>query len=334
VEDVDLVGGRKRAAALQATEGFSWPRLAGGRYPGLPYVVLSLVLLVSSACGAIFTLLPADNMALAYNVMATLVFLVAAILVWFLGPRLPGGWGLDLGLAVPGVVLVAAAAIAMSPQAQVLVGLATILFGVVAAYFRPLWRSALLVGLLLLTYGGALLLNPQLNVVYYAIIAVFTIAICGVVAVLVSQLREQAVTDGLTGVLNRRGLLALSSLVQADLQRGHGPVSLALIDIDGFKEYNDRLGHMAGDELLKGLARGITSGLRTSDIIARYGGDEFVVILRGVDVDDAEAALSRVAEAFTAARWSTGVTEWEAGETLDDALAEADRRLYAAKHAR
>jgi diguanylate cyclase (GGDEF)-like protein len=91
---------------------------------------------------------------------------------------------------------------------------------------------------------------------------------------------------------------------------------------------------MAGDELLKGLARGITSGLRTSDIIARYGGDEFVVILRGVDVDDAEAALSRVAEAFTAARWSTGVTEWEAGETLDDALAEADRRLYAAKHAR
>ena len=91
MEDVDLVGGRKRAAALQATEGFSWPRLAGGRYPGLPYVVLSLVLLVSSACGAIFTLLPADNMALAYNVMATLVFLVAAILVWFLGPRLPGG---------------------------------------------------------------------------------------------------------------------------------------------------------------------------------------------------------------------------------------------------
>jgi diguanylate cyclase (GGDEF)-like protein len=282
----------------------------------------------------VFALLPADSRAFAYEVTATLIFLVAAILVWFFGPNVPGGWALDIGLAVPGVVLVGAASVAMRPQAQVLVGLSAILFGVVAAYFRPLWRSIALLVLLLVTYGVALLVNPLLNVVYYGIIVVFTTAICGFVAVLVAQLREQAVTDGLTGVLNRQGLLALSSLVRADLQRGHGPVSLALIDIDDFKEYNDRYGHMMGDGLLTGVAQAIARGLRAGDVIARFGGDEFVVILRGVGVDDARAALDRVAGEFTAAQWSAGVTEWEAGETLDTALAEADRLLYAAKQAR
>jgi diguanylate cyclase (GGDEF)-like protein len=279
-------------------------------------------------------MLPTDDRALTYDLGATLLSLVAAILVWFFGAKVPGGWGLDIGLAVPGVVLVGAASVALSPQAQVLVGLATTVFGVLAAYFRPLWRSMALVTLLLLAYGVALLINPLLTLVYYVVMVVCTTIIWGVVAVLVAQLREQAVTDGLTGVLNRRGLLALSALIQADLNRGHGPVSLALIDLDDFKEYNDRYGHIMGDELLTAVAQEIARGLRAGDVLARFGGDEFVVILRGVAVDDAAAVLDRVAEAFTAAKWSVGVAEWAAGETLDTALAEADRLLYAAKQTR
>ncbi len=124
------LGGVNRAALLRDSEQSQWPRLASGRYPGLPYVVMTIVLLVSGISGALFCMLPADPDALLYGAGATTLLLVAAVLVWFVGPKVPNGWGLDAGLAVPGLVVVGAASVAMSPQAQVLVALAMMLFGV------------------------------------------------------------------------------------------------------------------------------------------------------------------------------------------------------------
>ncbi len=187
------LGGVNRAALLRDSEQSQWPRLASGRYPGLPYVVMTIVLLVSGISGALFCMLPADPDALLYGAGATTLLLVAAVLVWFVGPKVPNGWGLDAGLAVPGLVVVGAASVAMSPQAQVLVALAMMLFGIVAAYFRPLLRCVAFVMAMLIVYGIALLANPLLNPVYFAVIAMFTCAVSGVVAVLVTQLRAQAV---------------------------------------------------------------------------------------------------------------------------------------------
>lgn len=318
---------------MRAAERSQWPRLAGGRYPGLPYVMLTVLLLVSSACGAVFSLLPADRLAYAYEVAATVFFLILAAAVWFVGPRIPGGWGLDVGLALAGLALVGSVTVAMSPQAQVLVALAMTLYAVCAAYFLPLIRFLGLVGVLLSGYGVALAINPLLNPIYFAVIAMLTLAVTGVVGVLVTQLKEQAVTDGLTGALNRRGLLAMSEYVLADLERGH-IASVALIDIDAFKQYNDEHGHLAGDEVLKEVADGLKAGLRGGDVIARFGGDEFVILLRGVGPIEAEAVLLRVAESLPEVRWSVGVVAWRPDQTFDDVLADADGRLYAAKHAR
>ncbi len=328
------IGGVSRAALLRESERSQWPRLAAGRYPGLPFVVLTLVLLVSGLCGAIFCMLPADADALLYGAAATTLLLVAAVLVWFVGPRVPNGWGLDAGLAVPGLVVVGAASVAMSPQAQVLVALAMMLFGIVAAYFRPLLRCIAFVIAMLIVYGLALVANPLLNPVYFAVVAMFTCAVSGVVAVLVTQLRAQAVTDGLTGVLNRRGLLAVSAFINADLLRGHGPVSVAIIDVDDFKAYNDAHGHFAGDQVLVGLARKLQEGLRGSDVIARFGGDEFALVLRGVTQQEATTVLSRIADRSAKTTWSMGVAQWLPGQSLEMALANADRKMYAAKRTR
>ncbi len=295
--------------------------------------MLTVLLLVSSACGAVFSLLPADRLAYVYEITATVFFLILAVAVWFVGPRIPRGWGIDVGLILAGIVLVGSVTVAMSPQAQVLVGLAMTLFVVCAAYFLPLVRFFGLVGVLLTGYGVALAVNPLLNPVYFIIIAMFNLAVTGVVGILVTQLKEQAVTDGLTGVLNRRGLLVMSDYVRADLARGH-IASVALIDIDAFKQYNDEHGHLAGDEVLKEVADGLKAGLRGGDVIARFGGDEFVILLRGVEPIEAEAALLRVAESIPRVRCSFGVAGWQQDQTFDDVLAEADRRLYAAKHAR
>jgi len=296
--------------------------------------LLTVLLLVSSACGALFSLLPASRTAYLYDIAASMYFLLLAMGIWFVGPRIPRGWGLDLGLALAGIPLAGAATVAMSPQAQVLVGLTLMVYAVCASYFLPLARYLVLVSVLLVAYGAALAINAQLNPIYFVIIAVFTVAVTGVVGVLVSQLRAQAVTDGLTGVLNRRGLLVMSELVQADLARGHGVVSVALIDLDDFKRYNDEYGHLAGDQALREVAQHLRAALRGSDVIARFGGDEFAILLRGVDPGEAEDILSRIANSGVDVRWSAGVVPWESGQTLDSALAEADQRLYAAKHAR
>jgi len=105
---------------------------------------------------------------------------------------------------------------------------------------------------------------------------------------LAEQLREQASTDGLTGLLNRRALDDALEREVARSTRDHTPISLLMIDVDRFKAYNDIYGHPAGDSCLKALAECITASLkRPADVAARYGGEEFVVILPNTDDDGA-----------------------------------------------
>ncbi len=148
-----------------------------------------------------------------------------------------------------------------------------------------------------------------------------------------SRLRRQLTTDPLTGLLNRAGFEVAAERARALAHRGRRPVSIALIDLDGFKRVNDLRGHAAGDELLVDLGRAWQAELRGSEVLARFGGDEFALVLADATPAGAGEALERLRGA-SAAEWSVGVVEWERGETLERAIARADVELYRAKHAR
>jgi len=161
---------------------------------------------------------------------------------------------------------------------------------------------------------------------------------------LYEELREQAITDALTGLLNRRQLSRTLDAELARCARTNAGLAVVFIDLDNFKQVNDRLGHDAGDHVLELLAEIFRQTLRLEDTAIRYGGDEFVCILPGADRDHAEKVVARVtseladAMAASAAGFGRGVGI-SAGIAIvpeDEADAEtlvtlADSRLIAVK---
>lgn len=144
-----------------------------------------------------------------------------------------------------------------------------------------------------------------------------------------SRLRTQLVTDPLTGLLNRAGFGGAAERLLALAAREELPVSVALIDLDGFKQVNDRNGHAAGDELLVELGHAWAEELRGSEVLARMGGDEFALLL--VASGDGAADVLRRLRAASPLGWSVGMVEWRPGESLEGAMARADEQLYRAK---
>jgi diguanylate cyclase (GGDEF)-like protein/PAS domain S-box-containing protein len=146
----------------------------------------------------------------------------------------------------------------------------------------------------------------------------------------------QAATDGLTGLINRR---TLENAVREMLSRGQ-LVALAMSDLDHFKAINDRYGHEAGDRALRLFAQVSRDALRDADILGRWGGEEFVIALPGIDRHAAAQVLERVrqqlAQAHTGAHprftASFGVTDSAAGADLERMIQLADAALYQSKH--
>ena len=146
------------------------------------------------------------------------------------------------------------------------------------------------------------------------------------------QLQKLADHDHLTGLGNRRRLERDSAREVAEARRHDRPLTVAMIDIDGFKQVNDSAGHAEGDELLKEIAFAWSDVLRTHDLLARVGGDEFVVVLSDCDADQATEVLERMRAAMPGGQTcSIGVAELGAGEGFTDTLARADAMLYRAK---
>lgn len=150
--------------------------------------------------------------------------------------------------------------------------------------------------------------------------------------------------DQLTGTLNRRGLEEVFEKEAARAQRRGSTLSIGLLDIDHFKKLNDTLGHHAGDAALVHLANVVRKHLRPQDVLARFGGEEFLILLPETETDDAYRALIRLQRELTreffmadqqkiVITFSAGVTPLGAGESFDAAMKRADAAMYQAKQA-
>ena len=147
---------------------------------------------------------------------------------------------------------------------------------------------------------------------------------------LLRQLTEIALTDALTGLPNRR---ALDERLDEAIAKDE-PVCAAFLDLDHFKSYNDDHGHQAGDRLLKEAAAEWRSQLRPADMLTRYGGEEFVVLLHGGDLEVVEAVVERLRAATPRGQTcSAGIACREPGESAASLLDRADRAVYDAKRA-
>ncbi len=153
-----------------------------------------------------------------------------------------------------------------------------------------------------------------------------------------TQIRE----DQLTGTLNRRGLEEAFDRESARAGRRDLPLAIAMLDIDNFKLLNDHLGHRAGDSALKHLVKVIRETLRPSDIVCRFGGEEFLVLLPDTSTPAATDIIVRLQRELTRRfflhqnervliTFSAGVALWQPGESQDAAIGRADRALYQAK---
>jgi diguanylate cyclase (GGDEF)-like protein len=303
--------------------------------PLAPYRILVVIAFSAALFVLAFGALPSGSAQVrqVYTVLAVLLLGSIAI-IWWVMPWLPNDLGLDISIGF-GVVLagVSTATVKMA-DAQFVVSLGLAAFAVFAAYFLP--RPRLYIQLLAMSfvYGLGVAVNPQLSslTVYVAIMAM----ICGIalmVATLVERLREETIRDALTGLLNRRGLALLAGPLLAAAERSGAAVTVGMIDLDDFKSFNDRHGHLAGDRLIIEVGDAWSSGIRSSDLIVRFGGDEYAVILTGTTVPEALTIADRVRDPHSGS-WTAGFAEWTHGEPLDDALDRADMILLEAKRTR
>ena len=156
-----------------------------------------------------------------------------------------------------------------------------------------------------------------------------------------AELALAARTDGLTGCLNHA---AMQDTLRREVERASRSgrsLSVALVDLDDFKQVNEEHGHQVGDEVLRAVGRSLRDNVRTYDTVARYGGDEFAVIAVDADEDAAAEAMTRalatIGDALgklgVGSRATAGVAEWVAGESSTMLIARADRSLLEGKHA-
>ncbi|HST14833.1 MAG TPA: sensor domain-containing diguanylate cyclase [Gaiellaceae bacterium] len=148
-------------------------------------------------------------------------------------------------------------------------------------------------------------------------------------AELLSTMTEHASTDALTGLANRRSWDDQLTRAIAHAERTHETLSVAVCDVDGLKEINDRRGHAAGDELLRGIADRWRADARAADLIARIGGDEFAVLLPGADEAGAHDVVDRLIGVLPDGTLvSFGIAEWDLREDGVSLMARADLRMY------
>ena len=293
--------------------------------------------------GSIEGFLPGDP---SFALMPVLVSIALTALLIIFGPRLPRAGLAPLGCL--GVILIAYALTATPGAGD----------GAVLYMWPVLWttfffgrRGAIsIVACIGLAHAATLLLLPASSsypgrwvdvMVSVSVVAVVVLTLVHRNDLLLTRLAEEARTDALTGLLNRRGFEERASLELAHARREQRFVAVVAFDIDYFKRINDEWGHELGDRVLTHIGVLLARESRDIDVTARFGGEEFVVLLPGCSSGDAERYAERVREALESApngglpmvRMSAGVVAAVAPSDLEVMVRGADSALYSAKRA-
>jgi len=241
-----------------------------------------------------------------------------------------------------------------------------LMFSIFTSTTRDLWRASALAAV---AFGWVMwqvadeqrhiLHGPEMQLVYFLMLMLMLVSVSLLVGQLarlretarsrrvelakaLQRIQELATQDELTGLPNRRHMLERLSQAQTRQRRHGGVTSVALVDVDHFKTINDRHGHGVGDEVLRALSGVMQKGLRESDTLARWGGEEFLMLFPDTTPQDAMAVLQRIQQQLTQAAtfpaglrvtFSAGVAALASDDSLEHSITLADTALYAAKAA-
>lgn len=270
---------------------------------------------------------------------ATLLLTLAAVgaggacVLMLLRDRAPG-WLVHVGLVLLSVGVAVLAWRSATAVGVVVLGPLLFSLGLYTGHFLSRGAARLHVAFACAgsSVGALFSVAPAIPLQPWVVNVVAALLVTEVQARLAGSLHRAALTDPLTGLPNRRAWLdATDRAVAVARRHGRDGPAVVIIDLDGFKKVNDEHGHAGGDRLLRELAAAWSSRLRRSDVLARYGGDEFALLLP--DGSGAEALLDRM-QASHEARWTAGIGRWRSGDTTGELLLRADDDLYDHKHRR
>lgn len=271
---------------------------------------------------------PRDRIAM----VAASAFVASAVLL-FIGRRLPEG-------AYHGLVILGVAMVTVVVH-QAGGGLASAgyssLYVITALYSFFFFRRGFALAHLVVVAAASFLVFEQVGQPgWWAlwVMLMSSTAMAGfLVSVLVEQVRAMARADMLTGLANRRAWEESLPREVARAARAAHPLSVAVIDLDYFKEVNDAGGHQAGDQALRSVAAAWAAQIRDVDLLARYGGDEFALVMPDCDAQQGASIVDRLRERTPSdLSFSAGIATWNGDESITDLVRRADEALYSAKN--
>ncbi|MGY1633361.1 GGDEF domain-containing protein [Geodermatophilus sp. SYSU D01186] len=290
--------------------------------------LLALLYAVSGvlcAVGALNPMSPDTPVRLAWALST--VGVLGAALLWWRRDRLGDG-AVQFAVALMSALIGLLAWRSATAVGVVGLGPSMVAVALLCAHYLSLRAArAHVVFLVLAATAGAVAAAPTGFVMPWVTMTVTVVVLAEAQARISDKLQRAAGTDPLTGLANRRAWVAGAERSLAHALRTDEPLTIAVLDLDGFKSINDIDGHHAGDALLQSLARAWSSELRTADLLGRYGGDEFVLCLPDTDAASASELIARLQESHPAS-WSAGTATAGPGDTLSELLLRADADLY------
>ena len=314
------------------------------------------------------------DMADASHAVGLSIFILTGLLAFYVALR--SGWSLrwhDPALTMPQMVFAMASltlAYAINPPMRGMMTMIMALVLVFGAFILPPRRCRQLGWLAVVSLAGVMLLSallrptlfePRVEVFHFVLSALVLPVIASLVGQLsalrfqqraqkdelrqaLEKVRLLATHDELTGLPNRRQILELLAHEERRARRQEAPMCSCIIDIDHFKQINDTLGHQSGDEALRLFSGLLASALRAGDVLARWGGEEFMLLLPVTPVAEAASVIERLrlrcadpknwqARPELQVSFSAGLSAYRAGESTQLAIARADAALYEAKKA-